>query len=137
MHSGLRAGAARTLKVMAWGERLVTWAVLPVGLGLILIALPHRAVGAAAQMAGVTLPFLPGVVFRPVWAAAVGAPIAWDWLIWEVLMAAVLPAGALSALKAGRIMATARWSAPRSPAVAAPGRSEESFTAGGSTDPRD
>jgi hypothetical protein len=120
---------------MAWGERLVAWAALPVGIVLILVALPHQAAGAMAHPAGVTLPFLPGVVFRPVWAAAVGAPIAWDWLIWEVLKAAVLPAGALSALKAGRIMAAARWSAP--PASAAPGRSEESFTAPGTPDPRD
>jgi len=86
-------------------------------------AAPASAAGAAVTAGapppfGVSLPFLPGVTFAPLWSAravpavptvptvpAVAAVrgLAWDWLIWEILMAAILVFGVRAMIEVGRM----------------------------------
>jgi hypothetical protein len=115
---------------MAGVEWVVARLGVPVALAAIVACPPRLVPGLpGAAVPGLRVPFLPGIAFVPLWAGAeprpgadgaLSAPIAWDWLIWEILMAASLTLGSLATLKFGRVMATARWEASTRPAPPPP-----------------
>jgi hypothetical protein len=93
------------------GRKRIALMALAFAVAAILAAPPRNG----AVPGALTLPFLTGVSFAPLWgvrSVQTVRELAWDWLAWEILMASVLALGTLATVEVSRVH-MAHW--PRRP----------------------